>query len=101
LPSIENLHQTFREEPFVVLTIDVGETRREVRKFIRKHKYSFPVLLDTDLLVSAEYGIRQHPMKLLIDTEGRMVGYAIGYRQLDDPAMKILIRKLMADGSKT
>jgi peroxiredoxin len=100
LPSIENLHRTFQDEPFAVLTIDVGEERREVRNFIRKHKYSFPVLLDTDMLVAEKYHIRQHPMKFLIDTDGRMVGYAAGYGQWDDPAMKILIRKLLEDGSK-
>jgi peroxiredoxin len=84
-----------------VLTIDVGEEPREVRNFIRKHKYSFPVLLDTDMLVTEKYHIRSHPMKFLIDTEGRLVGYARGYRQWDEPAMKVLIRKLMGNGSKT
>jgi peroxiredoxin len=101
LPSIENLHKTFLEEPFAVLTIDVGEERREVRNFIRKHKYSFPVLLDTDMLVTEQYHIRQHPTKFLIDTNGKLVGYAVGYGQWDDPAMKTLIRKLMGNGSRT
>jgi hypothetical protein len=82
-------------KPFALLSVAVGEERPDVRNFMTKTSYTFPVLLDSDLLVSMEYHVRQHPMKFLIDAKGRMVGYAIGYGRWDAPEMKTLIRKLM------
>jgi peroxiredoxin len=96
LPSLESLHRHFREKPFVLLAIDVGEKKEVVREFLRDRDLSFTFLLDEDGQVSLQYGVRAHPMKFLFDIKGNLIGIAKGYREWDSEEMKSLIRLLMS-----
>ncbi len=91
---MEKLHRQFRQDPFVLLTIDVGEGEQKVKRFAKKNGLSFPILLDRDSAVAFKYGIRAHPVAYLIDTEGYIIGVAKGYRKWDRNEMKALIRSL-------
>lgn len=96
MPSLESLHQHFNGKPFILLAIDVGEKKEIVQKFVRSRGLSFKFLLDKDGHVSARYGIRSHPTKFLIDTEGNLIGRALGYSEWDTDNMKSLIRLLLS-----
>jgi peroxiredoxin len=95
LPSLENLHQEFKDKNFTLLAVDVGEKEETVQRFVHDQGLSFRFLLDEDGQVSAQYGIRSHPMKFLIDKKGNVAGIAQGYREWDKEEMKSLIKLLM------
>ncbi len=97
MPSLENLHHYFKEEPFALLAVDVEEKKEIVQSFARHKNLSFRMLLDEDGQVSARYGVRSHPMKFLIDAEGNLIGVAMGYREWDRDEMKSLIQSLMTN----
>jgi peroxiredoxin len=99
LPSLENLHQHFKGSPFTLLAIDVGESRQKVLKFVEDRNLSFTFLLDKDKEVSARYSVRSHPMKFLINKDGKLIGISRGYREWDADAMKSLIQRLINDTS--
>jgi peroxiredoxin len=84
------------DERFVLFTISVQEERETVERFMREKGYSLAVLLDEDGFVSGQYDVRMHPMKVLIDTEGRVIGSAVGYREWYGEEMKALIRQLLS-----
>jgi peroxiredoxin len=92
---LERLHREFKQDPFVLLAIDVGEEERKVKSFVRKKGLSFPILLDYDNAVAFRYGIRAHPVDFLIDIKGNIIGIAQGYRKWDKKEMKVLIRSLL------
>jgi len=96
LPSLENLHQYFKEEPFVILAISIKEERDTVKKQVRSKGLSFTNLLDHDGMVSAQFGVRSTPTKLLFDREGKLIGAALGYRKWDKDEVKSLIKKLIS-----
>ncbi|MEE8329430.1 MAG: redoxin domain-containing protein [Thermodesulfovibrionia bacterium] len=96
MPSLENLHQHFKEKPFVLLTVNVNEKKDAVQKFMSSKGYSFTVLVDEDGQVTANYGIRSHPAKFLIDTKGDWIGVASGYGEWDKKEMKSLIELLIS-----
>jgi peroxiredoxin len=100
LPSLENLNQHFQGKPFVLLGIDLQEEREKVLSYVRKHGLSFINLLDKDGQVSSSYGVSSTPVKFLIDTEGKMVGAALGYREWDSEEIKSLIELLIEQGQK-
>jgi peroxiredoxin len=81
--------------PFVILAVDVGESRNTVEQFVRKKGLTLPFLLDEKTEVSSQYGVRSHPMKFLIDTQGDLTGIAYGYRKWDTKEMISLIRTLV------
>jgi peroxiredoxin len=95
LPSLENLHQHFHSRPFSLLAIDVGEKKETVQKFVEERGLSFTFLLDQDTAVSSLYGVRSHPMKFLIDKEGRMIGVSLGYGEWDNKDMRSLMELLI------
>ena len=98
MPSLETLHQRFQQDPFLLLSIDVGEKDRVVRKFIEKRDLSFPILLDRDQTVAVQYGIRSHPMAYLINPDGKIVGVAPGYQDWDHPEIGARIASLLPEG---
>ncbi len=63
--------------------IDVGESAKTVRRFISHYKYTFPVLLDEKGRVSKEYNVFGHPVKFLVDKQGKLIFTALGYRNWD------------------
>lgn len=92
---MKKLHRQFKQDPFVLLTIDVGEGEQKVKRFAKKNGLSYPILLDRDSAVASKYGIRSHPVAYLVDTKGNLIGVAKGYRKWDKKEMKKLIRSLL------
>ncbi len=95
MPSLENLHQEFKGEPFVLIGIDLQEKKETVRKYIRKNGLSFLNVLDSDGQVATLFGVTSTPVKFLIDSEGNMVGAALGYRDWEQPEFRTLIKELI------
>jgi peroxiredoxin len=78
------------------LAIDVGEKKEKVLEFVEERDLSFTFLLDEDKQVSAQYGVRSHPMKFLINKNGELIGVSRGYREWDTAETKALIKLLMS-----
>ena len=100
MPSLENLHQHFKDDPFVILAIDIKESKDAVLKSVRKNGLSYTNLLDTDGQVSAQFGVSSTPMKFIIDRQGNMVTAAMGYRDWDKDDFKSLIKSLMSSDTQ-
>ncbi len=98
MPSLENLHQSFSGKQFVILGIDIQENRDSVLRQVQQYGLSYDNLLDKNGEVSNLYGVRSTPAKFIIDTNGNLVGAALGYREWDNEEMKLLIKKLMEAG---
>jgi hypothetical protein len=99
LPSLENLHQEFKDKPFALVSINLKESRDAVLNQVRSAGLSFANLLDRDGKISDMYGVSSTPMKFVIDAKGNMVAAALGYREWDGDEMKSLITILMMKDS--
>ncbi len=80
MPAMEKLWQTFKEEAFVILAVDLREGQKEVSSFMQNYGLTFPVLLDSRGEVGSMYAVRAIPTTYLIDSAGRIVGKALGAR---------------------
>ncbi len=78
--------------------IDIKEKRDTVVMNVRSNALSFPNLLDRDGQVSTLYGVTSTPAKFLIDTDGFLVGMALGYRDWNKEEMRSLLMLLMNAG---
>jgi peroxiredoxin len=93
---LERLHQHFSQDPFVLLNVDIGEEASKVRSFAKNRGLSFPILLDRNGAVAAQYGVRAHPVAYLVDINGKVIGAAQGFREWDRTEMKTLVSSLMS-----
>ena len=96
MPSLEVLHQQFKEKQFVLLTISVDyEGIKPVREFLNKQHYTFPVLLDPNGETLDLFDVKGIPTTFMIDKKGRMIGRAIGPRDWKSPEAFSLINLLI------
>jgi peroxiredoxin len=98
MPSMERLHQRFRDRSVTLLAVsqdDAGK-REEVERFVQEVGVTFPVLLDPDREVGARYGVWGYPETFVVDREGRIVERVVGPREWDAPAQVAAIEALLA-----
>ena len=77
-PYIDNQYKYFKDKGVQVIAVDVGETEFAVRKFVDRHKLTFPVVIDTTGDVQTAYGINPLPITFLIDKNGTVIKSHLG-----------------------
>jgi peroxiredoxin len=95
MPSMERLHREFMSQGLVVLAVDIRESPKQVARFMKEFRLSFPPLLDTDGEVAARYRVQGIPTTVLIDRGGRIVGTVVGPREWSSPEAQAVIRSLL------
>jgi peroxiredoxin len=81
MPSMEKLHQELKDEKFVILAVSIDESgATAVLPFMKKHKLSFPALIDSAGTINNLYQTTGVPESFIIDKEGRIVEEVIGPR---------------------
>ncbi|UCD78465.1 MAG: TlpA family protein disulfide reductase [Desulfobacterales bacterium] len=83
MPSMEKLHQKFKDRNFAMVTIDLQESASRVKEFFKEYKLTFTALLDTSGNVGMMFGINQIPTTYILDKKGRIIGKALGPREWD------------------
>ena len=89
------LYGEFSGQGFVVIGIAVRERKEIVKKYVKKHKMTFPVLLDVSGDVEKKYGVRAHPEHFLLNRDGVLMGKTLGPRNWASSKNRNLIRILL------
>lgn len=99
MPDLEKLHQRFKADDFILLAVDLGESRHMIQQYFQRNKLNFTALLDSDGQVARSFGIRSIPTTFIIGQSGGMVGKAIGPRPWGGPHAFGLFEQLIPDPS--
>ena len=99
LPSMQKAWEILGEDVFVLLAVNLGETKSKILSFLeyKRLKVTFPVLLDTSRQVFSVYGPVSRgsiPSHFFIDPEGNIIGVAVGAREWDNEKFYNLLQKL-------
>lgn len=73
IPYLTELHDQYKDKDFVILNIDIQESKKRVNAFATKYKIPYRVLLDRDAKVAMVYEVVGVPNLILIDREGLIV----------------------------
>jgi thiol-disulfide isomerase/thioredoxin len=76
--ALVDLHREFAEKGLVVLAIDVGESKKTVRKYLADHPRSCPIVLNEDTNLAAMYAANAYPIYVVIDRDGDIAGTKCG-----------------------
>ena len=60
-------------KPFQLISVDYAEDRETIEAFMKEVNVDFPVLLDTDGKVSAEWNVVVFPSTFVIAPDGKIV----------------------------
>jgi len=95
MPSMEKLHQKFKDKDFAMVTINLQESAATVINFFKKYNLTFTTLLDTTGDVGAAFGIRAIPTTFILDKNGRLIGKVLGPREWDSKSSFALFEHLL------
>jgi peroxiredoxin len=97
MPVLEELHNRYKSLGFTVLGVNVEEDPRQARKLIQDMAVSFPVLFDTQSIVSKQYDVVAMPSSVLVDRSGNLrylhKGYKPGLEEVYLEQVRELIRE--------
>lgn len=74
MPDMQKLYNKNKDDDFVVLAINVGESKKTAEKYINEEGYNFPVLLDNEGEIANTYLVSGLPTSYYIDKEGNLIG---------------------------
>lgn len=97
MPDIQKMYEEFEltRDDFVILAVNVKDSKDTVEKYLTSGNYSFQTLLDTDGSVASKYYIQSFPTTYMLDTDGSAIGRQIGL--LKEEPMREAIEKALAN----
>ncbi len=97
LPSIQNARDTFDQDHFEVVSVNVGEKVPDIEAFLKKLpvKLTFPIVVDENLAVYAEWRVSPLPTTFLVDRTGNIRYRALGGRDFASANIRTIIQELI------
>jgi len=96
MPSMERLHQAYKDRGLVVLAISLDSQGASVVKpFVKRFALTFPIGLDPKMAVRETYGVWAVPSTFLIDRNGKRALFANGAREWNGKAAHAVVEALL------
>ncbi|HUV55809.1 MAG TPA: redoxin domain-containing protein [Dehalococcoidales bacterium] len=90
MPHLQEVYEEWSGKGFVLLAINAGESYSKVGEFVQRYSLSFPVLLDTEKVVTRRYNVIAYPTTFFIDKDGVIQEKIIGaFRSKADIEQKL------------
>ena len=97
MPVLERLHRELGQQGLAVIGINAREERGAVRRYANELGLTFPVVLDPDGKINAQYGVVGLPTTFIVGRDGRAVALAVGPREWAGAAGRALIHALLVE----
>ncbi len=94
IPSMNRAWQQLRQEDVVMLAVNMGEDEDTIFVFTADYPAEFPLLLDRDGAVIAQWPVKGLPTTYIISPDGHIAYRAIGGRNWDDSDILNTLRAL-------
>jgi peroxiredoxin len=75
---VDDIDKEFSPKGLVVLAVDVGESKKTVKKFLEKNPRTVRIVLNDDTNLAAMYAATQYPIYVVIDREGNIAAIQRG-----------------------
>ena len=75
-PELERAWRTYRSRGLVVVGVDAEDLESDARRFVRKHRITYPIVRDGAGDTARAYRVRAYPVTYVIDRRGRVVDRA-------------------------
>ena len=96
MPSMERLHQAYKDRGLVVLGLSQDQaSARTVQTFVDELRVTFPIWHDRDGLVGRQYSIPGVPTSYLIGMDGRIAYRALGEYDWSGPEARAAVEELL------
>jgi thiol-disulfide isomerase/thioredoxin len=95
IPSLNRLRQQMEGLPFELISVDYAEEAQRIEKFLDEVDVHFPVLLDSDGRVSADWNVLVFPSTFVVGPDGRIAYGVRGAIHWDSPEVIAQLKALL------
>ena len=95
MPGMERLARKLEGRPFVVLAVNVGESRHKAFRALDMMNFTQTTLLDRDGKAAKEWRVGVYPTSLIVDKEGRIRYEVLGPLEWDGTEATAVIEELV------
>jgi len=88
---VDSLDQEFSPKGLVVLAVDVGESKKTVKKYLEHNPRAVRIVLTDDTNLAAMYAATSYPIYVVIDRDGDIAGVQRG--AAGERALRLLLRR--------
>ena len=81
IPFFESLYEKNRRSGFVVVGIDEDAEEGDVRRFVRRTRMTYPVVMDASNRLMDDYQVAGLPTTFLLDPRGRVRARWVGFAE--------------------
>ena len=85
---MQKIYDDYKDKGLEIVSVNQGDARDLVDKFIREKKWSFPIVLDSGK-VSTDYKVTSVPTNILVNAKGQIVYRSVGF---DEAELKTALR---------
>jgi peroxiredoxin len=78
MPEVEKVYKTYKDQGFVVLAVDVGESAGKARKYGDALSLTFPILNDDGRDVYSKYHVSAFPTHFFVSSSGLVYSVNVG-----------------------
>jgi len=90
IPILKEYYNDFKDDGLKVLNIDIQESNKKVKSFVKKNRINYPVVLDSNAEVARLYKVVGIPLNIILDKNG-----VIRYKENRLPGKEILEKLLL------
>jgi len=98
-PYVDQIAKEVAAKGLIVLAIDVGESKKTVKRYLEAHPRGVPIVLMEDTNLAAMYQANVYPIYVLIDRDGTIAGTQRG--AAGEQALRRLLMRTGLGGSST
>ncbi len=98
LPRLQPLYEKYNEQGFEVVAIERKQDTERAKKFIEENALTYTLLqngIDDNEIVRELFGIRSFPTSFLIDREGKIMYFHLGFEEGDEEEIEEQILSLL------
>lgn len=97
MPVLSKLAEDYKDKDVKYFAVDLRESPQEIKEFLKKEDLEIQVPLDRDGEVAKSYGVRGIPTMVLIDKEGMVRDYHIGFSPNLKDTLSTSLDKIISD----
>jgi thiol-disulfide isomerase/thioredoxin len=99
MPGMQRLAKALGGKPFVILAVNVGESKHKAHKAMSMLNFTQPVLLDRDGEVAKAWRVGVYPTSFVVDRAGRVRYQVLGPLAWDSGEAQAVIEGLIEESA--
>ena len=98
LPRLQTLYETYKDQGFEIIAVDGKNDTERATKFIAENGLTYTMLENGEgdnEIVGGKYKVRAYPTSFLIDRDGKVMYFHLGFEPGDEEHLEEEIQSLL------